>query len=209
MENAIAPILEKYSTCPIAKVQHPAPDGIRFTPFNSFEICNEDERKFLSKLVLQTLLLQRNNANAPNPDVENNLQKFFSSDVDLFANTSLYIVEIHPLMKSAPLILIDGMLFVFLPPKILQDTGSSEHRCFMFPISATRFLLWGNHSDLNYFASKYQNIHFLNLCRIEAHEKKCRIATQDKEYLDCLIPRIECFSAGNNAINIAFCRDWE
>lgn len=209
MENIIAPILKKYSTCQVDRIQHPSSDGTEEVQFNGFEICEEDERKALSKLLLQTSLLQRSNANGTNLDTEKNLQNFFEFDANVLKNIPLCVIEINPLMKAVPLILVDGMSFGFVAPNMPQKMDSIGHICFIFPISTARFLLWGNRNDLDYFALKYQNIHFLNLCRIEQSGKKCRIATQDKKYLDLLIPQIEPFSSGNSAVNVTLCRDWE
>ena len=67
--------------------------------------------------------------------------------------------------------------------------------------------LWGNKKDVEYFCYKYQNIHYLNLCRVAQQEKKCRIATQNKEYLELLIKQINTLYFDNTQVNIASVRN--
>jgi hypothetical protein len=110
----------------------------------------------------------------------------------------------HPLVVKDPLIITDGMPFLFMAPD--QDKAKLGHMCFMFPISETRFFIWGNKRDCDFFIRKFCNITYLNLCRIEQQGKKCRIASQNIDYLNKLIPMIDIFNSGEQ-IKISSVRD--
>ena len=121
------------------------------------------------------------------------------------------LVEINPRGNYAPLILTDGLLFSFLCPN--YDPKTLGHICFMVPISEQRFLLWVNgKKDFDFFCRKYSNIHYLNLCRIEQHEKKCKIALaknpKNEMYLKGLVSQISNFNS-NEHVKISTIRDWE
>lgn len=69
-------------------------------------------------------------------------------------------------------------------------------------------MFWGDKEDFNYFTNKYQIIDYLNLYRIEQHNKKCRIASQNKQYIESLAKRIPLFNSGENHITINISRSW-
>lgn len=203
-ENKLAVILKKYVDIEINRPRLPLKTHLEEMQFNGQVIEEEEDRKILSKLMLQQILLQKKNRNM----IDDEQEKFLSSCLEYSGGLkgNVVLVEINPLMLSCLLVLIDAMLFAyFIPNKKNKD--NLGHIQFMFPISPSRFLLWGNKPDMDYFCYKYKNIHYLNLCRIEQQEKKCRIATQDKEYLKLLIEQIDTFSSGNTQVNITSVRD--
>lgn len=118
----------------------------------------------------------------------------------------LFIIEINPLMNAPPLILTDGMLFLCAAPTKQENALGQIN--FVFPISPNRLLIGGTPKDVDFFAAKYANIHLLNLCRIEQLGKRCKIASQDRTYLEVLISSVSRFSSGEKSISITTCRDW-
>lgn len=203
-ENKLSVILNKYANININRVRIPFKSHFEETQFNGLVVENEDDRIVLSKLLIQQLLLQKKNKGMIDDMEEKNLSYFFKYSKGIAGN--IVLVEINPLMFSCPLILIDTMSFAYFVPDI-NKKDIIGHIQFMFPITPYRFLIWGNEEDLNYFCYKYRNIHYLNLCRIEQQEKKCRIATQDKEYLELLVKQIDEFSTENTSITITAIRD--
>lgn len=202
-ENKLAKILNKYVNIEINRYRVSFKTHSEEMQFNALVIENEEDRNILSRLLIQQLLLQKKNRNVIDDEQEKILLYCLEHFEGLKGNVIL--VEINPLIPI-PLILIDAMPFLYFVPDS-DKTDSLGHIQFMFPINPSRFLLWGNKLDVDYFCYKYQNIHYLNLCRIEQQEKKCRIATQDKEYLELLIEQIDKFSSGNTQVKITSARD--
>lgn len=203
-ENKMGPLLKELSQKNMERLRIFGPTGIKEVQFNAEEIENSEHIKLLSKLLLQIVLLQRS-AESPNEEIEKVLRVFFGSN-EIALNMHLLLVEINPKMSSPPLVLIDGMPFLYVVPDLTNKT--SGHCCFMFPISERRFLLWiSKKEDYTYFAAKYKNIHYLNLCRISQHEKKCRVACANREYLEQLVQNMSLFNE-NSKIPIIIERNW-
>lgn len=208
LENQLSGIISRLASEPINRYRHIDKNRINELEFNGYVIESREERRILSKLILQTFLMQRNNVQEEDINADDILRDFFH-EVDLSDKMNVCLSEINPLMCHPPLILLDGMLFLFIvPEKRAGDKGRGKdkkvlgHICFMFPISTERFLLWGNKEDMDYFALRYRNIDYLNLCRIEQQGKRCRAATQDKQYLESLIERVPRFDSGEREIRI-------
>lgn len=207
-ENSLAPILKDLATCYIPKNVIIGPKEIIIAPFNGIVIEEAEKRSMLSKLFFQTVLLQRSNEK-PDSQTENSIAKMIQADQKL--NMCLVLVEISSINNSIPLVLTDGLLFPFITPNNRPDSAGSV--CFMFPLSEKRFLLWVNGaSDANYFVSKYRDINYLNLCRIEQHEKKCKIALaknqRNEKYLNELRVQIPSFDS-HDPMPICYSREWE
>jgi len=200
MENHIAPILKRLSECPVERNRTLGPTGFVEPQFNGVHIDSKEDCVVLSKLILQFLLLQRSNEGQPNSEIEEKLTLFFSHD-DNIMEMPLFLIEINPLINAPPLILTDGMLFTFAAPTTKKN--ALGHISFAFPINPQRLLIWGIPNDIDFFAAKYANIHQLNLCRIEQHNKRCKIASQDKKYLETLISTIPRFKSGEKSIRIS------
>lgn len=205
MENHITPILKRLSECPVERRRTLGPTGFVEVQFNGIHIDSEEDCTALSKLILQFILLQRSNEGQPDSEIEETLAQIFSIDNNII-KMPVSLIEINPLMNSPPLILTDEMLFTFTAPTTKKN--SLGQISFAFPISPQRLLIWGIPSDIDFFAAKYANIHQLNLCRIEQLDKKCKIASQDKKYLETLISAIPHFNSGEKLIRISACRDW-
>ncbi len=205
MENRIAPILKRLAECSIERIRIPGPIGFVEPQFNGIHIDSKEDCAMLSKLMLQFVLLQRSNEGQPDSEIEKALTPFFRYD-NVIMEIPLFLMEINPLMNAVPLILTDGMTFVFVIPTI-KNNALVQVR-FAFPINPQRLLIWGTPPDIEFFAAKYANIHFLNLCRIQQLDKKCTIASQNKEYLERLIPIIPHSDSGDDSIRISACRDW-
>ena len=191
-ETKLAPVLREYAECEIQRLRIFGPNGITEPQFNGMVITNGEHRTLLSKLCYQTILLQRINSN-PDDEIEQLLVDFYSIDNNPLKDFVLSLHEIHPLKHQIPLILTDGMLFICPVPQ--NSKKHPYHIIFMFPICEYRFLLWSScKTDVEYFCHAYQDIHRLNLCRIDQHNKECRIASPNRAYLDFLIPQITSFS---------------
>ena len=189
-ENVLGPLLRKLCDKEVKKGFIIGPNKIETFQFNAEQITDSGEIKLLNRLFLQTLLMQKSNNKECAPD--DILSEIFQNELNLGMN--LLLVEINPWGKYPPLILTDGMLFFTLAPDKSKD--SIGHMNFFFPINENRFILWtSTKDDYTFFAKQYQDINFLNLCRIEQHGKKCRIASFNKKYLENLIPLIENFSS--------------
>lgn len=217
MENQLSRIIERLVTEPVKRYRSIGKTGINELQFNGYVIESEEERKILSKLILQTFLMQRNHAREKDKNSDGILKEFFEQ-TDFSDKMNMFLLEIHPIWPHPPLILTDGMLFFFLVPETANgrksDRDSKNHKdsknkeesvghlCFMFPISTDRFLIWGNKADADYFVMHFQNIDYLNLCRIEQQGKKCKVATQDKAYLESLIKRAPGFDSGERLARI-------
>jgi len=205
MENQIAPVLKYLSECPVERMRIPGPSGFVEAQFNGMYIDNEEYSTVLSKLFLQLILVQRSNEGQSDSEIEEKLAQMFCIDGKI-VKMPLFLLEINPLMIAPPLVLTDGMLFLFAAPtKQKKSIGQIN---FAFPISPKRLLIWGTPDEIDFFAAKYTDIHRLNLYRIEQLSKKCIIASQDKEYLEMLISTIPHFNSGENSISITACRDW-
>lgn len=206
-ENRLAPLLKELAHCPISKRKILGAHGLIEAQFNSVVIEDEKKKDLLSKLLLQNFLLQRSSKKTEgNSDLM--LSQIF--DVGIRFASNLLLVEINPRYICPPLILTDGMVFLFICPDKTQK--SLGHFGFMFPISEKRFLLWvSNADDSGFFCAKYRNINYLNLCRIEQHDKKCIVALsktkQNEWYLQSLVRQISSFSS-NEAIAIRTEREW-
>lgn len=206
-ENKLAPLLKELVCLPIKRLFIYKRNGIEEAQFYAETITEEEKQKLLSKLFLQTILLQRSDEK-PQSDVESELEHLFLSGFAL--KFHLLLVEINPRYICPPLILTDGMVFEFICPD--DNKKSLGHLGFMFPISEKRFLLWvSQRSDYTYFCAKYKNINYLNLCRIEQHDKKCTIALAKTEYneiyLKSLIREIPFFSS-SETVQISTEREW-
>lgn len=207
-ENKIGPMLKELASCPVERKKIMTSTGIAEAQFNAEIITDSQIKEYLSKLLLQTILLQRSQMQSDTHD-EMILTKFWEAKVKL--NLLLLLCEINPNGNYPPLVLTDGMPFSFLCPD--KKENSAGHICFMFPITESRFLLWVSYpEDASYFVKIYQNINYLNLCRIEQHDKKCKIALQkndrNEQYLNYLIQQIPSFSSGS-PIQIRATREWK
>lgn len=200
-ENDLALVLRKYASCPIEYSYTIGKDSIICPQFNGFQIHDENERKILSKLLLQQVLVQQMNASPEEKTPEDFLESVFSYDgLELQYPV---IFEIAQGFQMPPLILVDGIVFIFIAPCVEKD--KLGHACFMCPISSKRFIIWGTEEDCNFFAYKYRNIDYLNLCMIEQQSKECRIASQNKEYIIWLSKRIANFNS-QEKVKVTSCR---
>lgn len=189
-ESRLGPLLIELNSRKI-DILHKNDDGqLECSEFNAIPIDKKEEQSLLSKLVLQTFLMQKANG-AATPD--EHLEDLFSRSLNIGRPL---LVEISPPFQNTPLIITDGMLFIFLTP---DDSPRTLARLgFFFPISPKRFLLWiTKKNDLDFFAQKYSNITYLNLCRIEQHDKLCTVACGNETYLKKLIPLICSFKSGD------------
>lgn len=178
----------------------PGPDSLTSAQYICKYIDDEEMIARLSKLKLQIILLQQANNNPQHKNDEELLSKFF--EIRSTQKENIVLGELNRYGKYPPFILIDGMMFTFIVPPLNPTGNSAGHICFFFPISTTRFLLWGDNRDVEYFCTKYSNVDYLNLSRIEQHQKKCRIASQNKKYLEYLIPKINYFFSGEQNVKI-------
>lgn len=202
-ENDLARELKLLVSCSIERKRIITCKDMVEPQFNGIIIKETERRKLLGKLFLQTAFLQRSNAKEKDNNVEKLAIRFLTSDIVI--NMNVVLAEINPLFKFPPLILVDGMLFIVFVPET-KNKEKLGHISFFFPISTKRFLFWGGKDDFDYFAYKFQNIDFLNLSRIQQHDKKCKIATQDIEYLKSLIGLMKNFSI-NEKVSIISSRN--
>lgn len=208
-ENSLAPIIKELANRKISIGYKIVGSTIEIAQYNGVPIDNEYQEKMLSKLLLQTILLQRSNAES-DEEIEKILSEFFKIDLNLHLKPIL--VEICPFKNYSPLVLIDSMLFMFACPSI-QEKQVKYHMCFAFPISENRMIMWINQlDDYYFFAKKFSDINYLNLCRIEQHNKLCKIALgkspKNERYLKILVAQIEDFSTNEN-IKVKIKREWE
>lgn len=206
-ENKLAVVLKSLVSKSIEKGREISGEKIIEAQFNAVLVEKESEQ-ILSKLILQTVLLQRSEA-TPDKNIEELLSSLYQSMWKELHK--ILLVEVNPSGNYPPLVLIDGMLFVFISPD--PHSNSLGHVCFMFPISEKRFLLWVSQpEDYRFFAAKYSDINFLNLSRIEQNDKKCRIALpkseKNEKYLRLLTSQIDTFTS-NESISIHLQRKWE
>jgi len=202
-ENDLARELKLLVSCSIERKRIITCKGMVEPQFNGIIIKETERRKLLGKLFLQAVFLQRSNAKEKDNNAEKVAIRFLTSDIDI--NMNVVLAEINPLFKYPPLILVDGMLFIVIVPET-KNKEKLGHISFFFPISTKRFLFWGGKDDFDYFVYKFQNIDFLNLSRIQQHDKKCKIATQDIEYLKSLIGLMKNFSI-NEKVSIISSRN--
>ena len=204
-ENRLAPILKKFATQEMDHRVSCADAGVLIQQFSGVVISNAEERNVVTKLLLQPVLLQ---AALKQSGIENEakvLEEFYRTEMALQFNVVL--MENNPRWPSVPLLLMDNMLFMFLSPA--QSSATLRNVNFFFPISTHRFLLWtSSREDCEFFCRKYNNIHKLNLERIVQQNGECEIATQDKNYLDLLIPQIEKYPFEQQML-IRGQREWE
>ena len=207
-ENRIAPLLKELNQKTMERGRILTRTGVEEPQFNAVSITDKIEYNLLSKLIFQIVLLQRSREKSE-PETEKIIKELFERDLNIHFN--ILLVEIHPLYICPPLILTDGMLFLFICPD--DRRGNLGHMGFMFPISEKRFLLYiSNKDDFIFFCRKFRNINYLNLCRIEQHEKKCVIALakteQNEAYMKHLIREIPFFKS-HEPVSIRTTREWE
>ncbi len=189
-ENKLAPVLKKYANCSIKTNYTIGLKSIEIPQFSGFQINDENDHKILSKIIFQQVLLCQRDNNLE----EEKISRFFENESLKIQYPVLF--EIARAIYHPPLILVDGMVFTFLAPD--KNISKIGHVCFMCPISTNRFIVWGNQDDCDFFAKKYSNINYLNLCMIEQQDKQCKIASQDKDYIIWLSSHIRLFNSGEN-----------
>jgi len=200
-ENELALVLTKYAHCPIEYEYTLGKERLVCPQYNGMQIHDENERKILSKLLFQQILTQQKNSLPDEKAPEDVLEAFFSSEgLELQYPV---IFEIARGFNMPPLILVDGIVFIFIAP--CKEKDKLGHVCFMCPISSNRLIIWGDKADCDFFAMKYRDINYLNLCMIERQSKECRIASQNKEYIIWLSKRIQKFDSHEN-VKITSCR---
>lgn len=203
-ENKLAPILKRFATQEMNHRVSRSDSRVLIQQFAGVVISNDEERNIVTKLLLQPVLLQ---AALKQSGIESDvdmLEKFYQAD--LASQFNVVLMENNPRCPSVPLVLMDNMLFVFFTPTQVPNTLGKVN--YFFPISTYRFLLWtSSKEDCEFFCRKYSNIHELNLERISQQNKECQIATQNKDYLDFLIPQIEKYQS-KEQISIQGQRQW-
>jgi hypothetical protein len=204
-ENELAPVVKKYAQIEIEQSSLSI-DGKNITvyPMSGYQIQSLKDREIISSLIYQQILIQLSKRSHRSGVPDEKIITLFSRRKSLFMYPAIF--EINPLIIKEPLIITDGMPFLFAAPA--KDSAKLCKICFMFPISETRFFIWGSKEDCDFFVRKFWNITYLNLCRIEQQDKKCGIASQNFEYLNKLIPLIDCFNSGEQ-IKIESIRDIE
>lgn len=196
-ENKLAPTLKNLIMQELPKPMLRTDSGFTVPQFSGALVTNDEDKNILSKLLLQPMLLQVSSKPSDAEIDENMLEQFYQTHLESQFNITL--MENDPRFPSAPFVLMDNMLFVFLSPS--QTTDALGRVNFFFPISTHRFLLWtSKREDCEFFCRKYSNIHVLNLERITQQNKECQIATQNKAYLDLLIPQIEKYQSKEKII---------
>ena len=200
-ENELANILKKLANYPIKRQVFISRDKLIIPEFLCVQIVDESDRRSISKLLLQQILIQQKSSDSSDKIPEDQLEAiFFSEGIDLGCPV---LFEITQESNMPPLLLIDSIFFSFIAPSM--DKEKLGNLCFVCPISSNRLVIWGNDEDCNFFARKYADINYLNLCRIEQQEKKCRIASQNNEYLVWLSNRIHQFDS-RESTRITACR---
>ena len=204
-ENELSIYLKELNEKYICQTVIPGRYGLEAPQFYIEEILDDKVKKTLSKLWFQILLIQLRNADTKDITNEKIIKSLYATGVDLKMQVGL--VELNKRVNYPPLILVDVMAFAYFVPEYDVKTNTKGYVCWMMPISPTRFLIWGNKQDILYFCKKYNDIDYLNLCRIAQQGKQCRIATQNYDYLESLIPQINSFNSGNNVVKIESVRN--
>lgn len=187
-ENLLAPLFRDLSIRVINRQHIIGPHSIEESQYNGMQIQDDKEREILSKLLFQQILLQMNNGfNTKNSE---RLMSVTYQEKGLNLQYPI-LVEINPFLTTPPILLMDAMFFMFIAPT--RKIDKIGNICYMFPINERRYIIWGTAEDAEYFTRKYCDIHKLNLCRIEQQSKQCRIATQNKEYLEFVTRTYEKF----------------
>lgn len=204
-ENDLAPVLKKYAEIEI-KQSTSSIDGNNITiyPMSGFQIEPQNDREIISRLIYQQILIQLSKRTHRVGVPDEATITLFTKNRSQFMHPAIF--ETNPLIIKDPLIITDGMPFIFAAPA--KDPSKLCKICIMFPISETRLLIWGSKENCDFFVRKFWDITYLNLCRIEQQNKKCNIASQNIEYLNKLIPLIDCFNSGEQ-IKIESIRDIE
>lgn len=171
---------------------------------SGYQIQSLKDREIISRLLNQQILIQLSKRSHRSGVPDEAIITLFTKSKSRFMYPAVF--ETNPLIIKQPLVITDGMPFIFAAPA--NDSSKLCKICFMFPISETRFFIWGSKEDCDFFVRKFWNITYLNLCRIEQQDKKCAIASQNFEYLKKLIPLIDAFNSGEQ-IKIESIRDIE
>ena len=195
-ESFLGPALKKYSTTFIQTNYVIGPKSIEVPQFSGFQIQDEADRQVLSKLLYQSILLQQLGADEGRKAPEHILNSIFS-DKGLEVQYPI-LIETKSNTSIFPYILLDGIMFTFIAPD--KNISKLGHVCFVCAISPSRLLLWGSEMDYYFFCKKYQNTNYFNLCCIEQHGKKCKIASQNRDYVLWLSKAVESFRSGENII---------
>lgn len=204
-EDELAPVLKKYCEVEVFQPHFKLlGNELVVYPMSGFQIEPSYDRGIISRLINQQILIQLSKRSHRSGVPDEATISLFSKNSSLLMHPAIF--ETNPLLVKEPLIIVDGMPFLFMAPA--KDPTKLCKLCFMFPISETRFFIWGSSEDCEFFVKKYRNITYLNLCRIEQQDKKCGIASQNFEYLSKLIPLIDSFNSGEQ-IKIELIRDVE
>lgn len=195
-ENLLGPVLKKYVSYQFKKNYIIGRKSIEIPQFSAMQIQDESDRRIISKMFYQNILMQQQNLSEEKKTPESILNAIFEGNEPSLQYPLL--LETQSDTTKAPYILVDGIIFYFLAPD--KNISKLGHLCFACPISPSRLILWGDERDFNFYISKYWNINYFNLCCIEQQGKKCKIASQNREYIKWISERVESFKSGEKVV---------
>lgn len=170
---------------------NPLINSLLHFPYNvvTKNFCIESLDKKYNKLLnycLQTVMLQLSNRNNEQIEIkdETMIENFFEYDINLI-NENAYLIRFnHLIFANMPLVLLDNAVSMYLSPAVSTDLEYSC--CYFMPISPYNIVFFGTSDQLRFFVSSNQNPHKINIYRILLEDKKCLVASQNKDYLKWL-----------------------
>ncbi len=195
-ENLLGPVLNKYVGYQFKKSYIIGRKSIEIPQFLAMQIQDESDRRIISKMFYQNILMQQQNLTEDEKTPENILDSIFEGNESRLQYPLL--LETQTDTAKMPYILVDGMIFYFIAPD--KNISKLGHFCFVCPISPSRLILWGDERDFEFYIKKYWNINYFNLCCIEQQNKNCKIASQNKEYIKWISGKVDSFKSGEKVI---------
>ena len=156
-------------------------------------ITDERKRKLYNTFIMQTMLFQK----SMGEDIPDGILEKVYQDKLSKAFPVVYI-RVNPLIsKDCPLLLIDNMIFTDV---VLDETKKTLGSVvFSYPISPSEMIFVGPVKHSERFLAKFSHPHFINICSILLHKKKCKIASANLQYLEYLKKNLDSFELPNNA----------
>lgn len=184
----------------------PAIKTILFTPFASFPE-NIDVHCFrskgcsiISRYFNQNLMLQLANEQHPAKQQELLVSELLKSNCLEFGNFATYIRYNPRTFKDHPFALFDNVASFYLAPvpDERQPTKASSYKlCLTLAISEYSLLFFGNAAYVERFLIRFSNPHIFNIYRIIQENRECKLASQNREYLQFLAKEHQYYSATN------------
>jgi hypothetical protein len=162
---------------------------------------------------MQTLMMQLSNTNNLTDEYDLTM---IETALKMTTEKSIFNHYKHPflirynyhLYVNEPLVLIDNAVSIYIAPSI--DSSSTKNSvCWFMPISPYFLAFAGLLHQLRFFLRYFPSPHKVNLYRILSEDKKCLVASQNKDYIKWISTEYKYFSFNDKGTQIKTQRVFE